>query len=60
VHVLCCAVLCFQGGVRSEGMLCDSPMLGWVGGAKGVVQQVPDEWRVGGAPPAARPQPVLK
>lgn len=46
------------GGVRSRGMLCDSPMLRWTGGAKGIVQQLPDngEFLVGGRPPETRPR----
>jgi tRNA-binding EMAP/Myf-like protein len=44
------------GGVMSRGMLCDSPMLKWTGGAKGMVQQLPDSFNVGDAPPSARPR----
>jgi len=44
------------GGVMSRGMLCDSPMLNWTGGAKGAVQQLPDSFVVGDKPPAARPR----
>ena len=46
------------GGVRSRGMLCDCHMLGWAGGAKGVVQQIPNdpELPIGVQPPAARPR----
>ena len=44
------------GGVMSRGMLCDSPMLNWTGGAKGAVQQLPDTFTVGEKPPAARPR----
>lgn len=44
------------GGVMSRGMLCDSPMLNWTGGAKGAVQQLPDSFAVGDKPPAARPR----
>lgn len=29
------------GGVVSEGMICDSVMLGWTGGAAGIAVQVP-------------------
>ena len=29
------------GGVYSEGMICDSVILGWTGGAAGVAVQVP-------------------
>jgi tRNA-binding EMAP/Myf-like protein len=51
------------GGVKSSGMVCDSPMLKWTGGAKGVVQQLPEfdeasnpQYFVGNAPPASRPR----
>ena len=52
IRVKACAV----GGVMSKGMLCDAPMLGWTGGAKGSVQQLPDSFVVGTKPPAARPR----
>ena len=52
VQVKACAV----GGVMSRGMLCDSPMLAWTGGAKGVVQQLPDTFAVGDKPPSSRPR----
>jgi tRNA-binding EMAP/Myf-like protein len=44
------------GGVMSRGMLCDSPMLKWTGGAKGAVQQLPDSFQIGDAIPTARPR----
>jgi tRNA-binding EMAP/Myf-like protein len=44
------------GGVKSHGMLCDSPMLGWVGGAKGVAQVLPDTFVIGDLPPETRPR----
>jgi tRNA-binding EMAP/Myf-like protein len=44
------------GGVMSHGMLCDSAMLNWTGGAKGFVQQLPDSFEIGSAPPSARPR----
>mmetsp|Transcript_20991 Transcript_20991/g.29633 ORF Transcript_20991/g.29633 Transcript_20991/m.29633 type:complete len:185 (+) Transcript_20991:188-742(+) len=44
------------GGVVSEGMLCDSTMLGWTGGAKGIAVQVPEECAIGSAPPASKPR----
>lgn len=44
------------GGVPSEGMLCDAPMLGWVGGGAGAAALVPDTFAVGDAPPASRPR----
>mmetsp|Transcript_30232 Transcript_30232/g.69308 ORF Transcript_30232/g.69308 Transcript_30232/m.69308 type:complete len:189 (-) Transcript_30232:138-704(-) len=44
------------GGVISMGMLCDSTMLGWAGGAKGVAVQVPDSFPIGSAPPKIKPR----
>jgi len=45
------------GGLMSEGMLCDSQMLGWKGGAVGVAATVPDSFAVGSAPPEEKPRP---
>lgn len=45
------------GGVISEGMLCDSRMLGWTGGAKGVAVNLPDSFRCGDKPPSTKPRP---
>ena len=45
------------GGVLSEGMLCDSRMLGWTGGAAGVAAQMPASLAVGDAPPRTKPRP---
>lgn len=45
------------GGIMSEGMLCDSRMLGWSGGAVGVAAQIPDTFEIGSAPPATKPRP---
>lgn len=45
------------GGVVSEGMFCDSSMLGWSGGGHGVAAQVPDNFPIGSAPPAEKPRP---
>lgn len=45
------------GGVISEGMLCDSIMLGWTGGAKGVAVNLPDSIEVGSVPPSSKPRP---
>jgi hypothetical protein len=45
------------GGVVSSGMLCDSRMLGWSGGAAGVAVQVPEGIVIGAAPPATKPRP---
>jgi tRNA-binding EMAP/Myf-like protein len=44
------------GGVKSDGMICDSFMLGWNGGAKGVIQQIPDSYEIGTCPPDSRPR----
>ena len=44
------------GGVPSEGMLCDAPMLGWMGGGAGAAALVPDSFAVGDQPPAMRPR----
>lgn len=44
------------GGILSKGMLCDSPMLGWTGGAKGVVVQLPESYKIGDQPPESRPR----
>jgi len=45
------------GGVSSEGMLCDPPMLGWVGGGSGNAALVPPEqFAPGSAPPPERPR----
>eukprot|EP01006_Ploeotia_vitrea_P053122 TRINITY_DN67757_c3_g6_i1.p2 TRINITY_DN67757_c3_g6~~TRINITY_DN67757_c3_g6_i1.p2 ORF type:complete len:185 (+),score=15.83 TRINITY_DN67757_c3_g6_i1:42-557(+) len=44
------------GGMKSEGMLCDSSMLAWTGGAKGVIQQLPDSFAIGAEPPSSRPR----
>jgi len=45
------------GGVASEGVLCDSHMLGWSGGAKGVAVQIPASVEVGSSPPPTKPRP---
>lgn len=44
------------GGSISEGILCDSPILGWSGGAKGVAVQVPDTYPIGSSPPTTKPR----
>eukprot|EP00933_Yihiella_yeosuensis_P080786 TRINITY_DN9427_c1_g1_i1.p1 TRINITY_DN9427_c1_g1~~TRINITY_DN9427_c1_g1_i1.p1 ORF type:complete len:172 (+),score=67.97 TRINITY_DN9427_c1_g1_i1:128-643(+) len=44
------------GGVPSEGMLCDGPMLGWTGGGAGAAALLPDSFAVGGPPPDKRPR----
>lgn len=45
------------GGKVSHGMLCDSKMLGWTGGAAGVAVNLPPEYDVGSAPPSQKPRP---
>jgi hypothetical protein len=45
------------GGIMSEGMLCDSRMLGWQGGAAGIAAQIPESIPVGSVPPAEKPRP---
>ena len=44
------------GGVVSEGMLCDAPMLGWAGGGAGNAALVPDSFALGVPPPDKRPR----
>ena len=44
------------GGVVSEGMLCDPPMLGWAGGGTGCAALVPDSFALGAQPPDKRPR----
>mmetsp|Transcript_51908 Transcript_51908/g.126582 ORF Transcript_51908/g.126582 Transcript_51908/m.126582 type:complete len:156 (+) Transcript_51908:100-567(+) len=43
------------GGTPSSGMLCDCPMLGWSGGAAGVLVTL-EAGEMGTAPPAERPR----
>ena len=44
------------GGVTSEGMLCDGPMLGWTGGGAGAAALLPVSFKPGEAPPKSRPR----
>ena len=44
------------GGVMSQGMVCDCPMLGWKGGAKGQAAFLPEECDPGTKPPSSRPR----
>eukprot|EP01083_Nonionella_stella_P085704 237708_1 len=44
------------GGVISEGMLCDSRMLGWIGGAQGIAVNLPDNFDIGSVPPSSKPR----
>ena len=39
------------GGVTSEGMLCDAPMLGWVGGGAGAAALLPESYKPAGPSP---------
>ena len=41
----------------SDGMFCDSRMLGWSGGGSGVAAQLPDSYDIGSAPPSSKPRP---
>eukprot|EP00581_Thalassiosira_minuscula_P008167 CAMPEP_0183713154 /NCGR_PEP_ID=MMETSP0737-20130205/8096_1 /TAXON_ID=385413 /ORGANISM="Thalassiosira miniscula, Strain CCMP1093" /LENGTH=174 /DNA_ID=CAMNT_0025941903 /DNA_START=56 /DNA_END=580 /DNA_ORIENTATION=- len=43
------------GGIPSEGMFCDSRMLGWGSGSAGIAAQVPDSYEPGMAPPTSKP-----
>mmetsp|Transcript_63531 Transcript_63531/g.74398 ORF Transcript_63531/g.74398 Transcript_63531/m.74398 type:complete len:187 (+) Transcript_63531:27-587(+) len=44
------------GGVISEGLFCDSIMLGWSGGGKGVAAQLPYRFEIGSSPPSSKPR----
>ena len=44
------------GGVNSEGMLCDNPMLKWTGGGAGIAAVVPESFALGDTPPSSRPR----
>ena len=44
------------GGVTSEGMLCDSYMLGWKGGGRGMAAILPDIFDIGSTPPDSKPR----
>lgn len=44
-------------GVMSEGIFCDSKMLGWTGGAQGVAVQIPESMELGSEPPSSKPRP---
>jgi tRNA-binding EMAP/Myf-like protein len=43
-------------GSISEGMLCDSHMLGWSGGASGIAAQIPVDVAIGSIPPKTKPR----
>ena len=44
------------GGIKSHGMLCDAPMLGWAGGGNGTAALVPESFAPGDAHPESRPR----
>ena len=44
------------GGVASEAILCDAPMLNWTGGGAGTAALVPDSFALGAQPPDKRPR----
>ena len=44
------------GGRPSAGMLCNGPMLGWVGGDASAPAQVPESFALGDQPPSSRPR----
>lgn len=44
------------GGVVSQGMLCDSYMLGWKGGGRGMAAILPDSFAIGLTPPESKPR----
>jgi tRNA-binding EMAP/Myf-like protein len=44
------------GGTTSEGMLCDSKMLNWAGGAEGLCVQVPPSFSPGDSAPTSKPR----
>jgi tRNA-binding EMAP/Myf-like protein len=46
------------GGTMSDGMICDSKLLGWTGGSAGVAQVIPDECPLGLPPPKQKPRPL--
>lgn len=43
-------------GVPSNGVVCDSTMLGWTGGGAGTAATLPESCAVGSKPPAQRPR----
>jgi len=44
------------GGILSEGMICDSVMLKWAGGAEGLCVQIPTSFAVGTLAPTSKPR----
>lgn len=45
-----------SGGRASHGMICDSTMLGWVGGGAGAAALLPETFAPGDTPPVSRPR----
>mmetsp|Transcript_11057 Transcript_11057/g.22901 ORF Transcript_11057/g.22901 Transcript_11057/m.22901 type:complete len:182 (+) Transcript_11057:83-628(+) len=45
------------GGHTSEGMFCDSRMLGWEGGSVGIAAQMDKGLALGSPPPSKKPRP---
>lgn len=43
-------------GMPSNGVVCDSTMLGWTGGGAGTAATLPESFDVGAVPPAQRPR----
>ena len=44
------------GGVPSNGMLCDAPMLGWAGGGAGTAVLLPEQFAPGDQCPSSKPR----
>ena len=47
------------GGHTSEGIFCDSRMLGWDGGSVGIAAQMYDSMALGSPPPSTKPRPFF-
>ena len=45
------------GGVLSGGMFCDSKMLGWTSGGRGIAAILPYTFEIGSVPPPSKPRP---
>ena len=45
------------GGHTSEGIFCDSRMLGWDGGSVGIAARMDDSLALGSTPPSQKPRP---
>ena len=45
------------GGHTSEGIFCDSKMLGWEGGSVGIAARMDDALELGSQPPSTKPRP---